>query len=67
VDYRDDPALANGIKFESYSSRALVKAMRKALALQAQPEWMGFYRRNAMAADFSWDSTRVEYEAAYRT
>jgi starch synthase len=30
VDFRDDPERANGIKFESYSSRALVKAMRKA-------------------------------------
>ncbi len=65
-DLRDDPARANGIKFESYSSRALAKAMRKALALHAQPEWLDFYRRNAMAADFSWDRTRVAYEEVYR-
>jgi starch synthase len=66
IDFRDDPARANGIKFESYSSRALVKAMRKAIALYAQPDWVGFYRRNGMTADFSWDRTRLAYEAIYR-
>jgi starch synthase len=66
IDFRDDPARANGIKFEGYSSRALAKAMRKAIALYAQPEWVGFYRRNAMTADFSWDRTRSAYEAVYR-
>ncbi len=66
VDFRDDPDLANGIKFEGYSSRALTKAMRKALALFDQPDWLGFYRRNAMTADFSWDRTRDAYEAVYR-
>lgn len=65
VDLRDDPAAANGIKFESYSSRALVKAMRKALALHQQPEWLAFYRRNGMTADFSWDRTRMAYEGVY--
>ena len=40
--------------------------MRKALALFGQPDWLGFYRRNAMAADFSWDRTRDAYEAVYR-
>ncbi|MCK6500919.1 MAG: glycogen synthase GlgA [Nitrospira sp.] len=66
IDFRDDPEKANGIKFESYSSRALAKAMRKALALHTQPEWLDFYRRNAMAADFSWDRTRRAYETVYR-
>lgn len=66
IDFRDDPARANGIKFEGYSSRALVKAMRKAIALYQQPEWVGFYRRNGMTADFSWDRTRAAYEAVYR-
>lgn len=66
IDYRDDPALANGIKFESYSSRALSKAITKAMALYAEPEWFAFYRRNAMLADFSWDRTRAAYEEVYR-
>jgi starch synthase len=66
VDFRDDPVRANGIKFESYSSRALAKAMQKALALYARPEWVAYYRRNGMTADFSWDRTRTAYEAVYR-
>lgn len=66
TDLRDDPQRANGIKFDSYSSRALVKAIRKGLALYAQPDWLGFYRRNGMAADFSWDRTRAAYEEVYR-
>lgn len=66
IDLRDDPERCNGIKFESYSSRALAKAMRKALALFHEPEWLSFYRRNAMAADFSWDRTRAAYEEVYR-
>lgn len=66
IDFRDDPERANGIKFEGYSSRALAKAMRKALALYEQPEWLAFYRRNGMKADFSWERTRLEYEAIYR-
>jgi len=66
VDFRDDPSRANGIKFEGYSSRALAKGMRKALALYQQPDWFRFYQRNGMTADFSWDRTRQAYEAVYR-
>jgi starch synthase len=66
VDYRESPERADGIKFETYSSRAVVKAMRKALALFGQPEWLAFYRRNGMRADFSWDRTRKDYEEVYR-
>lgn len=66
IDLRDDPEKANGIKFEGYSSRALVKAMRKALALYQQPEWLAFYRRNGMQADNSWERTRQAYEAIYQ-
>jgi starch synthase len=66
VDARDDPHHADGIKFEEFSSRALAKAMQKALALYSVPEWLTFYRRNAMAADFSWERTRVAYEQLYQ-
>ncbi|HMO64043.1 MAG TPA: glycosyltransferase, partial [Verrucomicrobiota bacterium] len=66
VDYRDDPARANGIKFEGWQARALAKAVRKALALHAEPAALTYYRRNGMAADFSWSRCRAEYEAVYR-
>jgi starch synthase len=65
VDLRDDPARANGIKFEGYQARALAKAIRKALALYAAPEALAFYRRNGMTADFSWDRCRSQYESVY--
>jgi starch synthase len=65
-DLRDDPTRVNGIKFDGYSAQALGKGIRKALALYRDPEWFGFYRRNAMTADFSWDRTRQAYEALYR-
>ena len=61
-------ALADGLGRSGPAAwrRALVKAMRKAIALYGQPEWVGFYRRNGMTADFSWDRTRSAYEAVYR-
>ena len=33
IDYTEDAARANGIKFREFSARALAKAIRKALAL----------------------------------
>ena len=38
TDYTENPATATGVKFSEYSSRALAKAMRKALALYQTPE-----------------------------
>jgi len=64
-DIRDDPGKANGIKFDEFSSRALVKAMQKALALYSQPELLAHYRKNAMAADFSWERTAEKYFKVY--
>ena len=37
IDFTQDPARANGIKFQEYSARALAKAMRKALAIYERP------------------------------
>ena len=42
----------------------LAKAVRKALALYENKEALEFYRRNAMACDFTWARTRKEYLAA---
>ncbi len=66
VDVRDDAARANGIKFEQYSGSALAKAMHKALALFAAPEALAHFRKNAMAADFSWERTAGEYLRVYQ-
>lgn len=66
VDITEDSKHADGIKFHEYSSRALAKAVRKALALYQEPRLLASYRRHAMEADFSWGRTASEYEGAYR-
>ena len=65
VDCSQDAKRANGIKFREYSARALAKAMRKALALYQQPDWLRRYRQNAMKTDFSWKQTVGEYLKVY--
>jgi starch synthase len=61
VDISEDPERANGIKFVEYSSRALSKSIRKALALYAETELHRKYQTNGMAADFSWNHTASDY------
>jgi starch synthase len=63
VDINEDPDHADGIKFSEYSSRALAKAIRKALALYAEEELLQQYRLNAITADFSWERTAQQYTA----
>jgi starch synthase len=65
IDVRENPDCANGIKFSEYSASALSKAVRKALALYAEPESLKYFRQNAMRADFSWERTMVEYVKVY--
>ena len=65
IDAVEDRELANGIKFGEYSSRALAKSIRKALALYAEPELVRHYQHNGMTTDFSWERTAREYEEVY--
>jgi starch synthase len=65
IDVAEDSLSATGIKFGEYSSRALAKAIRKALVLFREPELLHRYRTNAMKADFSWDRTGAEYMKLY--
>jgi len=65
TDASDDAERADGIKFTEYSSRALARAIRKALVLDADAELLDFYRRNAMLADFSWERTATDYVRVY--
>lgn len=66
IDIREDAERANGIKFSEYSSSALAKAIRKALALYAEPELLARFRYNAMTADFSWDRTATQFVGVYK-
>jgi starch synthase len=66
IDFSQNGARANGIKFHEYSARALAKAIRKALAVYQQPALLRRYRQNAMKADFSWNQTVGEYLKLYK-
>jgi starch synthase len=66
VDIREEPEKANGIKFVEASVSALAKGMTKALSLYHEPSLLSRFRRNAMAADFSWDRTISLYLKAYQ-
>ena len=62
VDITENAAKASGIKFGEYSARALAKSMRKcAGAVSGTRKWLRHYRKNAMAADFSWASMVEQY------
>ena len=65
TDVSEDPEIADGIKFTEYSSRALVKAIRKALVLYEDHQLLKHFRQNAMTVDFSWEHCTHEYEAAF--
>jgi len=65
IDIVEDPALADGIKFGAYSTSALARSIRKALSLFKEQELLTHFRRNAMAADFSWDRTATKYVQTY--
>jgi len=65
IDFTEDPAKPDGIKFREYSSRALAKGIRKALALYSQRDLLKRYRLNGMKSDFSWDKAVDEYLKVY--
>lgn len=65
IDVTEDADRANGIKFYTYTSRALAKAIRKALVLYQHSELLAHYRWNGMTADFSWERTAQEYLRLY--
>jgi starch synthase len=66
IDPRENLEQANGIKFNEYSSQALAKGIRKAVALYETPPLLHQFRHNAMKADFSWDRTRAQFVQAYQ-
>lgn len=66
VDLTENADKANGIKFTEFSPAALGKALRKALALYAEPKLHRHYQHNGMAADFSWARTARVYADLYQ-
>lgn len=66
VDITEALDKSNGIKFRDYSSRALAKALQKALVLYHEPLLLQHFRQNAIRAEFSWDTTAAEYVKVYQ-
>jgi starch synthase len=67
IDLMEEPQNANGIKFSEYSSRALAKSIRKAVVLYQDRDMLQQFRRNAMAADFSWTRAAQEYVRCFES
>jgi starch synthase len=65
VDPKENLQTADGIKFQEYSSQALAKAVRKAVALFEAPDVFHQFRINAITADFSWTRTAAEFLDLY--
>ena len=66
IDISEDAQKATGIKVAEYSSPALAKGIRKALALYGAADLLKHYRLNGMSADFSWVATARQYLQAYQ-
>jgi starch synthase len=54
-----------GFKFWEYSGAALLAAIREALAEFHSPDRWRVRMRNAMAKDFSWNVSALQYERLY--
>ncbi len=65
TDIRESPERATGIKFNEAAAAPLAHAIRKALALYAEPELLTHYRRNGMTTDYSWEKQAREYVELY--
>jgi starch synthase len=65
-EFHADNGQGNGFKFEDYSARALLDAVRRAIkAYDHKPSWDRLVQ-NAMAEDFSWDRSAREYLSLFK-
>ncbi len=54
-----------GFLFGPYEPEALLGALKRALAIQKQPELWGALQRNGMSRDFSWRASADGYDRLY--
>jgi starch synthase len=64
-EFDPDTEKGNGFKFKEYSSKALIEAARKALAIYQNTESWLRLMKNAMKEDFSWKKSALKYEEIY--
>ncbi len=63
--YDPQTGSGTGFKFAPYTSAALVEAVQQAILLHKQPKKWQKLMGHAMAGDFSWRASAVEYEKLY--
>ena len=56
----------NGFKFEDYSAKALVEALKRALRVYERNDQWKRLISNAMSCDFSWERAVGEYLKIYK-
>jgi starch synthase len=65
VDTVEGGLEGNGILFEAFHRSALLAAIRRALALYADPPRLESFRRRGMERDFSWAVSARRYESLF--
>lgn len=65
-DVTENPQTPNGIKFSTYSTLALSKAIRKSLAIYSDKKLLRHYQLHGIKADFSWDRAIKKYVECYK-
>lgn len=67
ADSVDGGLEGDGVAFEAYHPTALLAAMRRALALYADPARLNAFRRRGMERDLSWSSSARQYERLFQS
>jgi len=66
VDFDPETGTGTGFKFRDYTPAALLGCIKRALACYRRPTQWRQLMRNAMDAEFSWQSSAQGYLAVYR-
>jgi starch synthase len=66
IDVSENDEGATGIKFTDFTSAAVLEGIYRALRIYKKPTVLKAYRKRAMAADFSWESTAQAYLGLYQ-
>jgi starch synthase len=63
--YDVESGTGHGFRFTTYSPQAFVSAVQQAVSVYKEPNQWKKIMENAMACDFSWRATAVNYEKLY--
>ena len=66
IDYTEDKEHGNGFMFTEYVNTAFLEAVKRALDSLADTNDISQLKRNALAVDFSWRKSALEYQNIYQ-